>query len=46
MGIEIELDAPDQPFFRPEWLGEEVTGDLQYFNSNFIRADLQASDRG
>lgn len=31
---EIELTAPDQPFARPDWLGEEVTGDPRYFNSN------------
>ena len=44
--MSIELDAPDQPFARPEWLGEEVTGDPQYFNSNLIRADLQTSNIG
>jgi CYTH domain-containing protein len=31
---EIELDAPDQEFARPDWLGEEVSSDLRYFNSN------------
>ena len=30
---EIELDAPDQPFEKPEWLGQEVTGDRHYYNS-------------
>lgn len=31
---EIELDAEDQEFEKPEWLGEEVTGDPRYFNSS------------
>lgn len=31
---EIELDAEDQPFTRPPWLGLEVTGDPRYYNSN------------
>jgi adenylate cyclase len=31
---EVELAAEDQPFARPEWLGQEVTHDVRYFNSN------------
>lgn len=30
---EIELPAPDAPFTRPDWLGDEVTGDPRYFNA-------------
>ncbi len=30
---EIELSSPDEPFERPSWLGEEVTGDRRYYNS-------------
>lgn len=30
---EIELPAADTPFARPSWLGTEVTGQPQYFNS-------------
>lgn len=30
---EIELGSPDEPFPRPDWLGEEVTGDKRYYNS-------------
>ncbi len=30
---EIELEAEDQPFERPPWLGREVTDDVRYFNS-------------
>lgn len=31
---EIELLSEDQPFARPAWLGEEVTGDARYVNAN------------
>jgi len=31
---EIELEAEDQPFARPGWLSEEVTGDARYVNAN------------
>lgn len=30
---EIELNAEDEPFDMPDWLGEEVTGDPRYYNS-------------
>lgn len=29
---EIELDAADEPFERPDWLGEEVTDAPRYYN--------------
>lgn len=31
---EVELHRVDQSFMRPAWLGEEVTHDPRYFNSN------------
>lgn len=31
---EIELSSEDEAFERPSWLGLEVTGDPQYYNSN------------
>lgn len=31
---EVELQSENQPFTRPDWLGEEVTHDARYFNSN------------
>lgn len=34
---EIELPAEDAVFARPEWVGEEVTEDARYFNSNLSR---------
>lgn len=34
---EVELESEDQAFTKPEWVGEEVTGDPRYFNSNLIK---------
>lgn len=33
---EVELTSEDEEFFRPHWLGREVTDDHRYFNSNLI----------
>ncbi|MBR6438671.1 MAG: CYTH domain-containing protein [Bacteroidales bacterium] len=33
---EIELGDENEAFDRPSWLGEEVTGDQRYYNSNLI----------
>ena len=30
---EIELSEVNEAFIKPEWLGEEVTGDIRYYNS-------------
>ena len=30
---ELELGSEDEPFLRPDWLGEEVTGDVRYYNA-------------
>ena len=30
---EIELASEDEPFEKPEWIGEEVSGDRRYYNS-------------
>ncbi|NEV92685.1 CYTH domain-containing protein [Psychroflexus sp. YR1-1] len=30
---EVELSSEDETFQKPEWLGEEVTGDAKYYNS-------------
>jgi CYTH domain-containing protein len=34
---EVELQSEDQAFDKPDWVGEEVTGDPRYFNSNLIK---------
>ncbi len=34
---EIELNSPDESFKHPPWLGEEVTMNPQYYNSNLAK---------
>jgi adenylate cyclase len=33
---EIELEREDEEFDRPDWIGEEVTGDPRYYNVNLV----------
>ena len=33
---EIELSDENEEFYLPEWVGEEVTSDLRYYNSNLM----------
>lgn len=30
---ELELKSVDEEFIRPKWLGDEITGDIKYYNS-------------
>ena len=34
---EVELQREDQQIPKPEWVGDEVSGDPRYFNSNLIK---------
>ena len=34
---EIELSSENEEFIKPDWLGEEVTGDPKYYNSMLIK---------
>lgn len=34
---EIELENENDNFVKPAWLGEEVTGDIKYYNSNLSK---------
>lgn len=34
---EVELSRPDEPFARPDWLGEDVSHDIRYYNSRLAR---------
>lgn len=34
---EIELESEDQAFDKPDWIGEDVTHDKRYYNSNLVR---------
>lgn len=35
---EIELKAEDETFEKPDWLGEEVTGNPKYYNSQLSKS--------
>jgi CYTH domain-containing protein len=39
---EIELGSEDEAFDEPEWLGDEVTDDPRYFNSNLVENPFRA----
>ncbi len=34
---EVELEQENESFEKPEWLGEEVTGDAKYYNSMLMK---------
>lgn len=34
---ELELNSPDEAFEKPAWLGEEVTGKKEYYNSQLSK---------
>ena len=34
---EVELESEDQTFERPTWIGQEISGDPRYFNSNLVQ---------
>ncbi|MDU1891863.1 MAG: CYTH domain-containing protein [Dysgonomonas sp.] len=34
---EIELNEENEGFDKPDWLGEEVTGDIRYYNASLVK---------
>ena len=34
---EVELASEDEPFMKPDFIGQEVTGDVRYYNSQLMR---------
>jgi len=34
---EVELQSEDETFTKPKWLGEEVTGDIKYYNARLSK---------
>ena len=34
---EVELKDENENFIKPAWLGEEVTGDVKYYNSMLMK---------
>lgn len=43
---EIELDRADRTFERPDWLGEEVTGDRRFYNADLASRPYKSWTRG
>jgi adenylate cyclase len=44
---EIELGSEDEAFEKPDWIGQEVTGEKRYYNSQLIRNPYSTwGDRG
>jgi len=39
---EIELNSESETFSKPEWVGEEVSHDIRYFNSNLLKNPIQS----
>ena len=37
MVAEVELDSEDESFEMPQWAGEEVSGDVKYYNSSLVK---------
>ncbi len=35
---ELELESEEQDFSSPAWIGQEVTADIRYSNSNLVRS--------
>jgi CYTH domain-containing protein len=42
---ELELQSEDQEFKKPDWVGDEVTGDPRYYNVNLIKNPYTKWDR-
>lgn len=34
---EVELSSEDEAFLKPDFIGEEVTGDIRYYNSQLMK---------
>lgn len=38
---EVELDYETESFEKPDWLGDEVTGNVRYYNSNLSKVPFR-----
>ena len=38
---EVELQSPDEPFLKPDFIAQEVTGDRRYYNSHLRQNPYQ-----
>jgi CYTH domain-containing protein len=39
---EVELNSETETFLKPNWLGEEVTGQIKYYNSQLSKSPFNA----
>lgn len=39
---EVELNSTDEPFQMPPWAGEDVSGDVRYYNSELIKSPYKS----
>lgn len=39
---EVELTTEEEPFVKPDFIGEEVTGDVRYYNSQLMKHPFTA----
>lgn len=39
---EIELNAENEKFEKPDWLGKEVTGEIRYYNSQLSKTPFKS----
>lgn len=39
---EVELNSEDEPFVKPDFIGQEVTGDVRYYNSQLMKHPFNA----
>ena len=42
---EIELASEDEPFEKPDWIGDEVSGDRRYYNSMLTKEPYSQSTK-
>ncbi len=38
---EVELSSEDEDFIKPDWIGEEVTGQVKYYNSMLMKTPFK-----
>ena len=39
---EIELNSENETYIKPDWLGDEVTGDVKYYNSQLSKSPFKS----
>ena len=42
---ELELESENEEFAKPDWVGEEVTGDIRYYNAYLVQHPFKGTNR-